>query len=309
MSVNSHAVYEMSPATVASTVSRLRLFAWSLRKELWEHRAIYRAVLFVAGFVIVGLIYSAFRLPGKIEYLATLSTSERLAAYDLPYSAAAMILMATMVLVGCFYCIETLYGERRDRSLLFWKSMPVSDAIAVLAKFAIPMIALPTFALCMAILSQLVMLIASTLMVYANDLSVSALWAQLPISTMPIGLAYFVLAISLWFAPVYAWFMFVSVWAKRATLVWAAAPVVALIAIEQLTLNTSIVTQTIKSRLVGVASASFTANADSSGRDSYPDLVPDPGKFFASPELWIGLLIAAALLIATIRMRRLRDPI
>ena len=309
MSVNSNVIHETSPAIAASAVSPARLFAWSIRKELWEHRAIYWALLAVGGLVSVGLIYSAFRLPGKIEYMATLRTSERLAAYDLPYSAAAMILMATMVLVACFYCIETLYGERRDRSILFWKSMPVSDPIAVLAKFAIPTIALPAVTLCVAFFSQLVMLIASTLMVNANGLSVSALWAQLPISTMPIGLAYFVFAISLWFAPVYAWFMFVSAWAKRATLVWAVAPAIAVIAIEQLTLNTSTLTQVIKSRVVGVASASFTANSDSSGRDSRADLVPDPGKFFASPELWIGLLIAAALLIATIRLRRLRDPI
>ena len=47
--------------------------------------------------------------------------------------------MLTAMVVGLFYCLDALNGERRDRSILFWKSLPVSDTTAVLAKASIPL--------------------------------------------------------------------------------------------------------------------------------------------------------------------------
>ena len=41
-----------------------------------------------------------------------------------------------MGIVGFFYCIDSLYADRRDRCVLFWKSLPLSDAETVLSKFA-----------------------------------------------------------------------------------------------------------------------------------------------------------------------------
>jgi hypothetical protein len=34
-----------------------------------------------------------------------------------------------------------------------------------------------------------------------------------------------------------------------------------------------------------------------------------PGAFLGEPGLWIGLLVAAALIAAAVRMRRYRDPV
>ena len=51
-----------------------------------------------------------------------------------------MLIMLSTTLVAVFYCLDALYGERRDRSILFWRSLPVSDTVAVLTKASIPIV-------------------------------------------------------------------------------------------------------------------------------------------------------------------------
>jgi ABC-2 type transport system permease protein len=296
--------------TSALPIAQTRLFAWSLRRELWEHRSIYVAPLVVAAFVAFGLLFAAYALPSKLRDLATMSAEAQLNFFHMPYSAAAMMLMATMVLIGSFYCIEALYAERRDRSILFWKSLPMSDAITVLAKIAVPLIVLPILTFFIITCAQIVMLLASTVTVYLRGMSVAALWAQLPFASMPIGLAYFIVALTLWYAPVYCWLLFISAWAKRGTFAWAIVPPLAIVAIEQIAWNGSFFTELIKTRLVGVFARAFSEQ-HSSTLDAASDgsIVPDPVKLLTSPELWLGLAIAVALLIATIKLRSKRDPI
>jgi ABC-2 type transport system permease protein len=290
--------------------SPIRRFAWSLRRELWEHRSVYLAPLVVAIFVAVGLLFAAYSLPSRLRALATASSGAKVDLIHMPYAAAAMILMATMVLIGCFYCIEALFAERRDRSVLFWKSLPVSDTITVLAKIAVPMGVLPLFTFIVVVCTQLVMVIASTATVYLSGASVAALWNQLPFASMPIGLAYFIVAITLWYAPVYCWFLFVSAWVKRGSFAWAVVPPVAVIAIEQIAFNGSFFTVALKTRLTGVFTHAFSESQGAGfSAASNGTIVPDPGKLIASPSLWVGLAIAIALLFATIRLRRFRDPI
>ena len=76
-------------------------------------------------------------------------TRKQRAAIEQPYDIAAMMMIFTAFIVGVFYCLDALHGERRDRSILFWKSLPVSDLTTVLSKAIIPLVILPviTFAL------------------------------------------------------------------------------------------------------------------------------------------------------------------
>src|SRR6185312_9302365 len=65
---------------------------------------------------------------------------------QMPFEMAAGVLMLTIILISVFYCLDALHSERRDRSILFWKSLPVSDVTTVLAKASIPLIVLPLLA-------------------------------------------------------------------------------------------------------------------------------------------------------------------
>src|SRR5439155_6816152 len=78
------------------------------------------------------------------------------------YDLAAGVLMGTTLLVAIFYCLDALYGERRDRSILFWKSMPVSDRTTVLSKMAVPMVVLPVVTFVLTIATQLIMLLEAS---------------------------------------------------------------------------------------------------------------------------------------------------
>ena len=73
----------------------------------------------------------------------------------MPYSHAAMLLMVTAFIVGVFYCLDALHGERRDRSILFWKSLPVSDLTTVLSKASIPLVVLPLLVFAITVATQL----------------------------------------------------------------------------------------------------------------------------------------------------------
>ena len=109
------------------TLSATRPFYWSVRRELWENRSIYMAPLIAAGVVLFGFGITAFDLPQLRRNALALESTRQRAAIEMPYDIAAMMIMFTVFIVGIFYCLDALHGERRDRSILFWKSLPVSD--------------------------------------------------------------------------------------------------------------------------------------------------------------------------------------
>ncbi|HXZ30778.1 MAG TPA: ABC transporter permease, partial [Terriglobales bacterium] len=126
----------------AESVSQTRPFYWSVRRELWENRWIYVGQLAVAGVFLVGFLFNMTRWLDKMRSLSIIGPAHW-ETVSLPYNIAAGALMGTLILMSIFYSSDALYGERRDRSILFWKSLPVSDLTTVLAKASIPLVVLP----------------------------------------------------------------------------------------------------------------------------------------------------------------------
>lgn len=295
-----------SPAAAPAAIPATRQFYWSVRRELWENRSIYLAPLSVAALFLFGFLVSRIGLPGRIRALSALDPASRIKALRLPFDMAAGLIMATAVVVAVFYCLDALQGERRDRSILFWKSLPVSDLTAVLAKASIPIVVLQVISFAITVATQLVMLMLSSVVLRANGLSVEALWTELRFSRMSMLLLYHLFAVhALWYAPIYAWLILVSAWARRAAILWAFLPPLAIGALETMVLGTSHLTALLEQRLMAGMEA-FTA----------PGTLPmdpmthvTPGRFLASPGLWVGLAIAAGLIAAAARLRRYRGPI
>src|SRR5213083_1898245 len=117
-----------------AVLSPSRPMYWSVRRELWENRSIYIAPLAVAGVFLFGFLISTIHLPSRMRALSALDPAQQREAIAMPFDIAAALLMLTQLLVGAFYCLDALHGERRDRSILFWKSLPVSDLTTVLSK-------------------------------------------------------------------------------------------------------------------------------------------------------------------------------
>src|ERR1051326_3390968 len=132
-------------------------FYWSVRRELWENRSIYIAPLIVALVVLFGFLVSTVGLPERRQAVLLLDPAKARSAIEAPYNMAAIMLILTAFIVGVFYCLDALYGERRDRSILFWKSLPVSDLTTLISKAIIPLIILPLVTFAIVIATQLVM--------------------------------------------------------------------------------------------------------------------------------------------------------
>src|SRR5262245_4592729 len=90
-------------------------FYWSVCREFWENRSIYAAPLIVAMVVLFGFLVSTIGLPERRRAVLLLDPAKARAAIEAPYDMAAIMLILTAFIVGVFYCLDALYGERRDR--------------------------------------------------------------------------------------------------------------------------------------------------------------------------------------------------
>jgi ABC-2 type transport system permease protein len=281
---------------------------WSVQRELWENRSVYIAPIVVASFVMFGFLLSLITLPQRMQIALALDAAKQRATVSMPFSFIAGFTMLTAFVVGVFYCLDALHGERRDRSILFWKSLPVSDRVAVLSKASIPLVVLPVYIFTIIVGAQLIMLMLSTVVLMGSTQSVAILWTHVKFFQGIIAMLYALIAIALWHAPIYGWLLLVSAWAKRATFLWAFLPFFAISILERMAFNSTYFAKFIQYRLIGWFTQAF--NAPTHGSPPVDPLAAITlGKFLSTPGLWIGLIFAAAFIAATVRLRRNREPI
>ncbi len=280
---------------------------WSLRREFWENRSIYLAPLGVAAVFLFGFMISLFHLPGRVRSLSALTPAQQHDAIALPYDIAAGALMLTAIIVAVFYSLDALYGERRDRSVLFWKSLPVSDLTTVLAKASIPIFILPLLSFVITIVTQIIMLLMSSVVLAASGLSPARLWSELSFIQMSLLLLYHLVTVhALGPAPIYAWLLLVSAWARRMPFLWAVLPPLAIVVVEKVVFNTSYLLSMLKYSASG---SGLEAVTPPGSFPTHPMTHLTPGHFLGSPSLWVGLAVTAVFLAAAVRLRRNRGPI
>jgi ABC-2 type transport system permease protein len=309
MNTQSNAVPELPvESTVTDRRYSTRPFYWSVRRELWENRSIYIAPLIVAAVQVFGFAISAIGLAERRRAVLLLDPAQQRAAIETPYDLAAMMMIFTVFIVGVFYCLDALHGERRDRSILFWKSLPVSDLTTVLSKATIPLMVLPVISFAIVICVQVIMLLMTSVVLIFHGMSPATTWVAFPVFQNWLVLLYGLVAIALWHLPIYGWLLLVSGWARRATFLWAVLPLLAIGILEKIAFNTSYFASMVKHRLLGFAPGAFDFQAHTrSTIDSLAQLTP--GKYLSTPGLWIGLFVAAAFLAGAVRLRRYRGPI
>ncbi len=291
----------IAPAEISETQ---RLY-WSLRRELWENRSIYIAPLAVAALYLVGFLVSMVHYPEKIRAAMALSPEQQRGIIEQPYTMAALLIMGSTIIVAVFYSLDALHGERRDRSILFWKSLPVSDVTTVVSKASIPLLVLPLISVAVTIVTYWVMLLLSSAVLTGSGVGGATLWSNLPLFRISLTLFFHLVGIhGLWYAPFYGYLLLVSAWARRAPFLWALLPPFAIAIVEKIAFNTSYFATMLQTRFMGgpedVASPGGTA------MESMTHLAPN---FLISPGLWIGLVIFAGFLVAAVRVRRYQGPI
>jgi ABC-2 type transport system permease protein len=280
---------------------------WSVRRELWENRSIYIAPLIVAAVVLFGFLVSTVGMPHRRQAVLSLDPAHQRAMIGMPYDVAAMMLIFTAFIVGVFYCLDALHSERRDRSILFWKSLPVSDFTTVLSKASIPFVILPLIIFGIIVLVQFLMLLWSSAILLPSGLAATT-WTRFNLFQQSVILLYSLIVIALWHAPIFGWALLISGWARRATFLWAVLPLLAIGVLEKFAFDTSHFASMLKDRLFGVADTAFAFQPHHGvAIDSLIQLTP--GRYLATPGLWFGLAFAAAFVVIAVRQRRYQGPI
>ena len=223
--------------------------------------------------MLFGFVISAMNLSHFRNAVLSLTPDNRALVASIPYGIAAAVIMVTAVIVGVLYCLGALHNERRDRTILFWKSLPVSDLVTVLSKATIPMAVLPVIVFVVVIGVQLIMLAVNTVVLAADGLGPPTVQLLLP--QMTVGLAYALVVMPLWYAPIWGWLLLVSAWARRTPFLWAVLPPLALIVLERIAFNTSHIGDLVAYRLQAFDQA-FVAMPHHSAMHAWPQ--PDPNS-------------------------------
>jgi ABC-2 type transport system permease protein len=281
--------------------SRYSLLA---RRELWEHKSLWLAPGVVALLLVVLPMFGNFHLGmDGIDVTAHMPAEVQPQVGPILMNSLAGVLSVIACIVTLIYLLDCLYAERRDRSILFWKSLPVSDAQTVLTKLSMALVLIPLFTLLLALVAYLLL---SGLLYLRYEalrplLGVDAIGRAF--ATLPDLAGSMVFAL-LWYAPVAAYLMLASVLAKRSPLVYAILPPVVLILVEQMLFGTHHVARFLGRWLVPWVRLEPPQIDDN--RVSFGTSV-DWSVLWRGPELWLGLAVAAGMVYIVIRLRRYRD--
>jgi len=320
---------------------------WLLRREFWEHKgAMFWAPLIVGALLVVlmgctvtyGIM--AHGIPAHVTINgqeldharldAVLPAETKMVAANIAtgmYLGASAPLFAILTGVVFFYCLGALYDERRDRSILFWKSLPVSDPMTVLSKAITAMVVAPAITIVLAVAASLVLLFIACAALSAQGLNLfSALLSSSDLYLAPLRLVALLPVYVVWAVPTVGWLLLVSSWAKSKPILWAVGvPVVALVAIKWInaalenfsgqTLLLAHYASDVVARILGgiVPGIWFTfpgvtaaIHLNGHGIDM-SNVVPQSYMSLAGADAWIGVAMGAAMLYAAVRMRRWRD--
>ncbi|HNR22362.1 MAG TPA: hypothetical protein PKL49_04990 [Steroidobacteraceae bacterium] len=293
----------------------MKLYPILVRREFWEHRALWVAPLAMAALWIATSAFMKIHMGNELP-LTVAQGRAILNVVGWGMSVATLLVVGVVVV---FYLLDSLYAERRDRSILFWKSLPVSDAATVLAKLAVAMVIVPLLAFVVVAFTDLIAraLIAARggagITVEQASIWDGRMWWQAQVLLF-IG----IVASVLWYAPIAAYLLVMSAWARRSVMLWAVLPPLVLMMVEGMVLRTTRVWEFISDRLspavpimrgIEAQLASGTIKIDRNEVVLPGALLDhvDLGAIFLNAQLLLGLLAAAVLVFVAIRLRRYRD--
>jgi ABC-2 type transport system permease protein len=284
-------------------ISRARCFYWSLLREFWEHRSLYIVPSVVAALVLGGFLIGAVRLRDLVHAGLNLDAAQQLANVERAFTAPALALMAATFILAFFYSLSALQSDRRDRSILFWKSMPVSDVITVLSKATIPIVFVPLITFIVTVVAQWILLLLTSAILAGTGFDVASLWTHFFLGHMWLMLLYHLLTVhALWYAPIFGYLLLVSAWSRRGAFLWAIVPPTVIVIVERIAFNTQYFSDFLAYRFHAGPEGGMSPNM--LFMDSMSNLTPL--QFLWSTGLWDGLALTAIFLAGAVLLRRYR---
>lgn len=298
-----------------------------VRREIWEHRSIWVTpaavaavvtLLVIAMVVAIGAFGEAMNADiGKVADMTAPENVRRAALAAMLVGNTSIFVFAMWFLI-VFYCLDALYAERRDKSILFWRSLPITDAETVVSKLIVVFLAIPlaTFA-AVAISSLLNLIIVSVWLLTVDASPARMIWGAVPLFDTWAAILSILLAMTIWMAPLIGWFLFVSAWAKKGPLLRAVLPIAMLPILEYIVFRSWNFGEAILTRLRidtlpifdGVRRFGFDEDDLHSMLSENISLVSwlDYGSFLTSLEVWAGIVICGLFAGGAVYLRRYRD--
>ncbi|MEM1080913.1 MAG: hypothetical protein AAGH65_04960 [Pseudomonadota bacterium] len=310
------------------SVSRLWVM---MKREVWESPFAFKwTPVIIAGFVllftILALIIGArvdnemvFTKDGIRQFAELAVDNRSLLLYGVAISISA-IYTQVMFVVVVFYLAGSLYDDRRDRSILFWKSLPISDTMTVLSKILTAVVLAPVVYLAGTILIHLILLIIATGYSFLAGVNpFTAIWGPSNLLSMWTLLLFGSIVQGLWLLPLYAWILFCSSWAPRLPILIATLVPVLIGIFQQFwsffsdfRFSTENLMITILERIgrgVVPANIQWEEIADGSNRIQRPaeEMLMSYGSVWESlmsVQMWIGIAIGVAFIVGSIWFRK-----
>jgi ABC-2 type transport system permease protein len=299
-------------------------FLTLLRREFWEHRGLLYAPLAVAVMLVVFTLVGGGMPRGAItvelhgdaaNFVNAMSGEKQRKFFGIVVAGLMVPQLLVAMVVTFFYLLDSLYSERKDRSILFWKSLPVSDGMTVASKAAVALLVVPLIVYALSLLVSLVVFGVLAMKYSGTPLATLVEWHTFDWFAVQGVVLLNVAIAALWYAPIVAALLMISAAARRATVLWAVVPPLILAVVERNTLGTDYVPRFLTYRLTGFfdAMGMGLGRAPQGSTAEQVDRVAtlydriNAAPLLLNVDLWLGVAAAVALLAIAIRLRRWRD--
>jgi len=304
---------------------------WMLvKREVWEHKSFWIVPIVVACIAVLVNLYAAGSLIVAVHQgVLSISNLNITSESDARTGLHTVMLMLfgffniVMLFTVWFYLMDSLYADRKDRSVLFWKSMPISDTSTVLSKLFTGMVTAPALMLVMVVITEIV--VGIIFIIAAATVGINLLHVAFYPGTIILTwgvMAFALIQQSLWLLPYWGWFLLCSAWAKKVVLAWVALIPLGAMLIELVVFRTHYLSEAIIGhigrgvKVVGgfVINGQHAELTEMHGGIFGPagDQVYSFGlvaHMFALPEMWIGVGIGSIFILGAIWLRRNRSEI
>jgi len=309
-----------------------------LRREYWENRGNFAIVpIAIGGFVIAMLIFALFNtehfanmygsemmnsngisisgmdLLGSLSIeFANLPLERRTTIWSMGLYGISTQFTFVLILVSIIYLLGSLYDDRKDRSILFWKSLPVSDLMTVTSKIVTVLLVIPAlYAIATILTFILMMFVLSIVAMFSGGDIWASIWQPAPFITLPIKIFFKHVIQSLWAAPFLAWLLLVSSWTKRKPILMATIPIGVITFLEFYYNRSNEFISLIRERAVGWVLPINLENGTQikNGRQFFEQKIInfDALSLLSLPEFWYGIIFSAFLFGGAVYIRRYRD--
>jgi ABC-2 type transport system permease protein len=319
----------------------MKTFYWLVKREFWEHKGGFFWTPVITGIVFLvlngmGIVlgeilgrehWGGLKFGGDSMHFQYNMSAQDLhnagAGIDIMLYAVTAIILGITAIVVFFYCLGALYDDRRDRSILFWKSLPLSDTSTVLSKLASAALVAPVIAIVVGVIVGLAMMILMAIAASVHGIGLWTLMMEAHPFHVVLNLVLLIPLYAIWALPTLGWLLLCSAWAKSKPFLWAIAlPVGSGVIVSwfglmgSLDMSSNWYWRNVVGRLLGsLVPAGWVGNAS-------PIVIPghnDPAAVLdsldlayhysalASPSLWIGAAAGAAMIAGAIWFRRWRD--